>query len=114
MSTLPGEVSHQAGTVLPHCHMAQGENPRDLLALQTFVQTCLSSDPGLNSLMESAVGYLHAVDYVAITDTNLVALVHSNPDEVNHPLTPSPRYSQLVQAGLLRSVPRRLRPPARL
>ncbi|MFZ0960524.1 MAG: ATP-binding protein [Terriglobia bacterium] len=95
------EVSHQAGTVLPHCHMAQGENPRDLLALQTFVQTCLSSDPGLNSLMESAVGYLHAVDYVAITDTNLVALVHSNPDEVNHPLTPSPRYSQLVQAGLL-------------
>jgi signal transduction histidine kinase len=95
------EVYHQAGTVLPNCHMPEGEHPQDLPALSNFVQTCLSSDPGLKSLMESAVGYLPVVDYVAITDTNLVTLVHSNPDEVNHPLTPAPLYSQLLQAGML-------------
>ena len=95
------EVSHQAGTVLPQCHMPQGENPQDFQALRSFVQTCLSSDPGLKSLMESAVGYLPVVDYVAITDTNLVTLV-SNPEEVAHHLTPAPHYSQLIQAGLVR------------
>ncbi len=95
------EVYHQAGAVLAESHMPEGENPQDLPALSNFVQTRLSSDPGLKSLMESAVGYMRSIDYVAITDTNLVTLVHSNPDEVNHPLTPAPRYSQLVQAGLL-------------
>ena len=79
------EVSHQAATALVGSHMPGGENPQDLQALRTFVQTCLSSDPGLKSLMESAVGYLPVVDYVAITDTNLVVLVHSNPDEVGQP-----------------------------
>src|SRR5208283_3567021 len=96
------EVSHQAGASLAVCHMPQGESPQDLEALRGFVRTCLSSDPGLASLMESAVGYLAAVDYVAITDTNLTVLVHSNPEEFGQQLTPAPRYSQLMQAGMLR------------
>jgi len=98
------EVSHQAGAALVGCHMAQGESPQDLEALRGFVRTCLSSDPGLASLMESAVGYLAAVDYVAITDTNLTVLVHSNPEEFGRHLIPAPRYSQLMQAGMLRQI----------
>ena len=108
------EVYHQAGTVLAGSHMPEGENPQDFQALRSFVQTRLSSDPGLTSLMESAVGYSPVVDYVAITDTNLAVLVHSNPEEVGHHLTPAPHYSQLVQRGNAAATPRRLRPAARL
>jgi signal transduction histidine kinase/HAMP domain-containing protein len=98
------EVSHQAGTVLAGCRMPQGENPQDLQALRGFVQTCLSSDPGLASLMESPIGYLPVVEYVAITDTNLAILVHSNPEEMGHLLTPAPLYLQLARAGMLRQL----------
>ncbi|MGD1103311.1 MAG: ATP-binding protein [Terriglobia bacterium] len=98
------EVYHQAGAVLAQSRMPEGENPQDFQALRSFVQTRLASDPGLKSLMESAVGYSPVVDYVAITDTNLVALVHSNSEEVGHHLTPAPRYSQLMRAGMLRQL----------
>ena len=98
------EVSHQAGAAMPGCRMPEGENPQDLQALRSFVQTCLSSDPGLKPLMESALAYSPVVDYVAITDTNLAILVHSNPEEIGHHLTPAPRYSQLMRAGMLRQL----------
>ena len=98
------EVSHQAGAALAGCRMPQGESPQDPQALRGFVRMCLSSDPGLASVMESAVGYLPAVDYVAITDMNLEVLVHSNPEEFGHHLTPPPRYSQLLQTGMLRQL----------
>ena len=98
------EVSHQAGAALAGCRMPQGESPQDLRALRGFVQTCLSSDPGLASLMESPIGYLPVVEYVAITDTNFAILVYSNPEEVGHQLTPAPLYSQLVRAGMLRQL----------
>jgi len=108
------EVSHQAGAALAGCRMPQGESPQDLQALRGFVRTCLSSDPGLASLMESAVGYLRAVDYVAITDTNLEVLVHSNPEEFGQHLTPAPRYSELMRAGMLRQLRAVYGPPSRV
>jgi signal transduction histidine kinase/HAMP domain-containing protein len=98
------EVYHQAGAALAGSRMPEGENPQDFQSLRSFVQTRLSSDPGLASLMESAVGYSPVVDYVAITDTNLAALVHSNPEEIGHHLTPAPPYSQLMRAGMLRQL----------
>ena len=51
------EVYHQARTVLAESRMPAGANPEDFQALRSFVQERLSSDPGLASLMESAVGY---------------------------------------------------------
>jgi signal transduction histidine kinase/HAMP domain-containing protein len=98
------EVSHQAAAAVAGCHMPQGESPEDLPALRGFVRMCLSSDPGLASLMESVVGYLPAVEYVAITDTNFTVLVHSNAEEFGQHLIPRPRYLQLVQAGMLRQL----------
>src|SRR5579864_3851270 len=76
------EVYHFANAALHGSPMPQGENPQDFQALRTLVQNRLSSDPGMTSLMESAVGYSPVVDYVAITDTNHVVMVHSNPAEV--------------------------------
>ena len=108
------EVSHQAGAALAGSRMPEGESPQDLQALRSVVQKQFSSDPGLKSTMESAVGYLPVVDYVAITDTNLGVLVHSNPDEVGHRLTPAPPFSQIVQGGDGAATPHGLRPPAHL
>ncbi len=98
------EVSHQAGVALAGAHMPEGENPQDTQALRSFVQSRLSSNLGLKSQMESAMAYSLFVDYVAITDANLVALVHSGSEEVGHRLAPVPRYSQLVNAGMPRQL----------
>src|SRR5208282_2554325 len=76
------EVYHQAGMALAGSRMPEGQDPQDFQALRNFVQSRLSSDPGLNSAMESAVAYSPVVDYVAITDRNLFVLVHSNAEEV--------------------------------
>ena len=105
------EVSHQAGAALAGTHMPEGENPQDTQALRSFVQSHLSTDLGLKSQMESAMAYSLFVDYVAITDKNLVALVHSGSEEVGHRITPVPRYSQLVSAGMLRQLSAVYGPP---
>src|SRR5450759_1097962 len=51
------EVYHQAGAVLAQSRMPAGANPADFEGLRRFVQQRLSTDPGLASLIESAVGY---------------------------------------------------------
>jgi len=98
------EVSHDAGEALKGAHMPEGQNPQDVQALHSLVQSHLSSDPGLRMTMESAVGYLPVVDYVAITDNYLLALVHSNPEKVGRHITPAPHYAQLLQAGVVRQL----------
>jgi HAMP domain-containing protein len=105
------EVSHHASAALAGSYMPEGQNPQDLQALRSLVQTHLASDLGLKSTMESAVGYLPVVDYVAITDTNLVALVHSDSEEVGHHLTPAPPFSQMVRAGVVRQLRTVFGPP---
>jgi signal transduction histidine kinase/HAMP domain-containing protein len=105
------EVSHHASAALAGSYMPEGQNPQDLQPLRSLVQTHLASDLGLKSTMESAVGYLPVVDYVAITDTNLVALVHSDSEEVGHHLTPAPPFSQIVRAGVVRQLRTVFGPP---
>src|SRR5208337_569187 len=78
------EAYHRADAALHEGPMPEGQNPQDFQALRSLVRTRLAYDPGLESLMESAVGYSPIIDYVAITDTNLAILVHSNPEEVGH------------------------------
>src|SRR5271157_5937056 len=56
------EVYHRADAALHEGPMPEGQNPQDFPALRSFVQTRLASDPGLKSLMESAVGYSPVVD----------------------------------------------------
>ncbi len=98
------EVSHQAGSALAGSRMPQGENPQDLKALRSVVRSELVTDPGLKSLMESAVGYLPVVDYVAITDTNLSVLAHSDPGEVGHHFIPGWPFADIVHANLVRQL----------
>jgi signal transduction histidine kinase len=95
------EVYNQARTVLAQSRMPAGANPENFQALRSFVQERLSTDPGLASLMESAVGYSPTLYYVTITDTDGVVLVHNDPSKVGYPLLPAPRFSQLVRGGLV-------------
>jgi signal transduction histidine kinase/competence protein ComGC len=105
------EVYHQAQAALAGSHMPQGESPQDFQALHSFVQMRLASDAGLASQMESAVGYSPVIDYVAITDANLAVLVHSNPEELGHHITPAPPFSQIVKAGMVRQLRTVFGPP---
>src|SRR5579864_3356060 len=60
------EVYNQARSVLAQSHMPAGANPADPQEIQKFVQEQLTSDAGLASLMDSAVGYSPTILYVAI------------------------------------------------
>src|ERR1019366_10708987 len=85
------EVYHQAGSVLAAKPMPAGASPADYEALRKVVQERLSTDPGLASLIESAVGYSPTLYYVAITDTNGLILVHNDEGEIGNYLTPAPK-----------------------
>ena len=98
------EVYSQAHAALAGSRMPEGESPQDPRALRDFVQTRLAADAGVQSQIESAVGYSPVVDYVTITDTRLVAMVHSNPEKIGHRLSPVPHYSQLIRAGMVRQL----------
>lgn len=94
------EVYNQARTLLAQSRMPAGQNPDDPEALRRFVRDTLTADHGLASLMDSAVGYSAVIYYVTITDTELNALVHTNPDEAGHPFTPAKPYAELQRASL--------------
>ena len=105
------EVSHQAGAALAGATMPEGVNPQDTQALRSLVQSRLSADVGLKSQMESAMAYSLFVDYVAITDANGAALVHSGGEELGQRLAPVPRFAQLVSTGVVRQLKAVYGPP---
>jgi PAS domain S-box-containing protein len=94
------EIYNQARTVLAQTQMPPGANPDDPQQLRQFVQQTLSTDPGLASLMDSAIGYTPTIYYVAITDGSLDTLLHSNPNEIGHQFAPAKPYDDLMGAGL--------------
>jgi len=98
------EVYQQARTVLAQSRMPAGQSPDDPQALRSFVRDALRNDRGLATLMDSAVGYSPIIYYVTITDADLTALVHSNPDEAGRRFTPARRYSDLMRAHLYRQL----------
>ncbi len=95
------EIYHQASTLLSKAQMPPGSNPSDLQALRNFVQVRFAADAGLNSLLESAVGYSPSIYYAAITDTQRRVLVHNDTGEIGQVLAPAPRFDKLLEAGLL-------------
>jgi signal transduction histidine kinase len=93
------EVYEQARAVLAQSQLPPGLNPDDSKALLAFVQEKLADDPGLNSLLSSAVTFSPTISYVAITDSRDIVLVHNNPAEIGGPFVPAPPFSDLQQAG---------------
>jgi len=98
---LASEIYHQASTVLLKARMPRGSNPEDLEALRSFVQGQLRKDPGLTSLLESAVGYSPSIYYAAITDSGGHILVNTTPEMNGQELAKAPRFDELLHAGLV-------------
>ncbi len=95
---IASETFHQAHTALAQSRMPAGENPSH------FIQATLSTDKGLISLLDSAVGYSATLYYVCITDDHLRVLVHNDAGEVGRTFTPAQPFRDLVRAGLVRQL----------
>ncbi|MEJ2006715.1 MAG: ATP-binding protein [Acidobacteriota bacterium] len=94
------EIYHQAQTVLAQSHLPVGVQPSDTQAVLQFIQSRLAKDPGLNSAIESAVGYSATTYYVAITDTKGIVIVHNDPTEIGSAFNPAPPFSRLLNSGI--------------
>ncbi len=95
------EIYLQAKTALAQSRFPAGANPADREYLRSFVQSHLSSDPGLASLLDSAIGYTPTLYYVAITDTDNHVLVHNDPSEIGQRFNPAPPFQELLQSGVV-------------
>src|SRR5947207_2558905 len=98
------EVYNQSRTILAQSPMPKGVKPSDPQELRQFVHQKLGADPGLASLMESAVGYSPTIYYVAITDSDLNTLLHTDPDAIGHHFSPAPQYDDLRLGGIFRQM----------
>ena len=98
------EVYTRARETLAKTRMPAGADPKDLTKLRAFVQVKLVSDEGLTSEMESAAAYLPSIDYVTITDAQLRALVHNNPDKIDQVFQPSTEFKELLRSRLFQQI----------
>ena len=98
------EFYNQARSVLAQSRMPEGANPTDPQELRSFVQEELTTDPGLASLMDSAIGYSPTILYVAITDADFNVLLHTDRDEIGRRFSPARPYDDLMRAGLFRQL----------
>ncbi len=55
-------------------------------AIHEVLKEALQTDPGLKTLLQSAVGYSQTIADVAITDVNGVAIVHNDPTQLGNKL----------------------------
>ncbi len=95
------EIYLQAKTALAQSRLPAGANPADPEFLRSFVQSHLSSNAGLASLLDSAIGYTPTLYYVAITDTDNHVLVHNDPSEIGQRFNPAPPFQELLQSGVI-------------
>ncbi len=79
-------------------------NASDFGEVRAFIQAQLNQDAGLQSLMQSAVAYSPAIDYVALTSTQGTVLADNDPTLVGGRLTPAPPLSKLLHASLAQQV----------
>ncbi len=91
---------NQARNALAQARLPAEINPSDPEAVRIFVQAALASDRGLQTAMESAVGYSPTIYYVTITDIERRVAVHTDPDQVRLPYQPAARFHDLVIAPL--------------
>jgi PAS domain S-box-containing protein len=61
----------------------------------------LRADTALRNQIDALVGYSPIILYVAVTDTEGVALVHSNPDSEGRPLRPVESLDEFAESNLV-------------
>jgi len=73
-------------------------------SIQQRIEDTLQTDTGVNSVLQSVMGYSKIIDYVAITDTSGRALLHSDPFMQGKRLETRPNFDGLLNASLWRQL----------
>jgi len=71
----------------------------DPQAVESAIEDSLQTDPGLNSLLQSIVGYSPTIYDAAIVDTTGRALLHTDSDAQGKPVSERPDFSTVVKGG---------------
>lgn len=72
----------------------------DPAQVRTAIRDALESDPGLNTLLQSIVGYSPIVYDAAIVDVNGNALLHSDADMQDKKVPERPLFDSVLETGL--------------
>ncbi len=83
-------------------------NPDDV---RKAIQDSLQSDPGLNSLLQSIVGYLPEIYDAAIVDANGVAILHTEALSQGKHMAPRPPVSDVRKANVWQQIKLLYGPP---
>ncbi len=75
-------------------------DPDDRNAVHNAIKDSLQSDPGLNTQLQSIVGYWPIVYDVAIIDVNGVTLLNSNADAQGKPAPARPNFDEVRRADV--------------
>jgi len=98
-------VTYQhARTALAGARLPAGLDPNNPQDLRHFIGEKLAEDTGVSTALQSDVGYLPIIDYVAITDTGQVVMAASDPSQIGTRFAPAEPFESLLGAGLLRQL----------
>jgi PAS domain S-box-containing protein len=75
-------------------------NPDDPMEVRHAVQETLETNPGINSLLQSIVGYSPIIYDAAVVDNGGEALLHTDADMQGKPMPSRPRFEQVLSSGL--------------
>jgi signal transduction histidine kinase len=70
-------------------------------AVSLFLKEVLTKDSGLNSLLESSVGFSPTILYLAVTDIRNVAVAHSDASQIGKKLSLVEHFDQLRDADFI-------------
>ncbi|HYH01165.1 MAG TPA: ATP-binding protein [Terriglobales bacterium] len=73
-------------------------------AVREAIQESLETDPGLNSLFQSIVGYSPIIYDTAIVDANGVALLHTDSDQQGQKLPEREEFSTVREGGFWKQI----------
>jgi PAS domain S-box-containing protein len=79
-------------------------DPNDPDEIRKAIQDSLQSDPGLNNLLQSVVGYQLEIYDAAIVDTNGVAILHTDAILQNKPMAPRADFDVVRKMNLWRQI----------
>ena len=94
-------ATRQALEVDPSSTQLDLEDP---VAVRNFVEQTLQADPGLNSLLQSIIGYSPTIYDAAIVDVEDRALLHTQAEKIGHKVPARENFSAVSDGGFRRQV----------
>jgi PAS domain S-box-containing protein len=95
------ETARKALESLPSPALADNA---DTAKLHEAIAPTLQADAGLNSLLQSVIGYSPTIYDVSIVDSAGRAILHSDPASVDKSLPARPDFRSLIRGGFLRQI----------